>query len=32
MAQGVVNIKSLASGEQQSFPKDDLAAILAFLA
>ena len=31
MAQNTVNLKNLASGEQQSFAKDDLQAILAFL-
>ena len=30
-ASGVIQIKNLSSGDQQSFPKDDLAAILAFL-
>ena len=29
--QGVVNLKNLSSGEQRSFPKDDLSGILAFL-
>ena len=31
MAQGVVNLKNLASGEQKSFAKEDLAGICAFL-
>ena len=31
MEQGVVNLKNLSSGEQKSFPKDDIAGILAFL-
>ncbi|MBP5488328.1 MAG: histidine--tRNA ligase [Bacteroidales bacterium] len=30
-SEGLVQIKNLASGEQRSFPKDDLAGILAFL-
>jgi len=30
-AQGIVNIKNLASGEQKSFAKDDVAAILEFV-
>lgn len=30
-AQGVINLKNLASGEQKSFPKDDLQSILEFL-
>ena len=32
VAQGVVNIKNLASGEQKSFAKDDVAGMAAFLA
>jgi histidyl-tRNA synthetase len=32
MAEGVVNIKNLASGQQMSFKKDDMASILDFLA
>ena len=31
MAEGVVNIKNLSSGEQKSFQKDDVEAILNFL-
>ena len=30
-AEGLIQIKNLATGEQKSFPKDDLAGILAFL-
>ena len=32
MAEGVVNIKNLTSGQQMSFKKDDMASILDFLA
>ena len=31
VSSGVLNIKNLASGEQLTFPKDDIAAILSFL-
>ena len=31
MEQGIVNLKNLASGEQKSFAKGDLAGICAFL-
>ena len=31
VAEGVVNIKNLSSGEQKSFAKDDVAAMLAFI-
>ena len=31
MAEGIVNVKNLSTGEQQSFPKDDVEAILKFL-
>jgi histidyl-tRNA synthetase len=31
MAEGVVNIKNLSSGEQKSFSKDDVTSILEFL-
>jgi histidyl-tRNA synthetase len=32
IAEGVVNIKNLSTGEQKSFAKDDLASMLEFLA
>ena len=32
IAEGVVNVKNLATGEQKSFSKDDVASMLAFLA
>ena len=31
MAEGIVNIKNLSSGEQKSFSKDDVEAIIAFM-
>ena len=31
MAEGLVNVKNLSTGEQQSFPKEDVEAILKFL-
>ena len=31
MAEGVINVKNLASGEQKSFSKDDVAGILEFI-
>ena len=31
MEQGIVNLKNLASGEQKSFEKEDIAGIRAFL-
>ena len=31
VAEGVVNIKNLATGEQKSFAKDDVTGILAFI-
>jgi hypothetical protein len=32
MEQGVVNLKNLASGEQKTFPRDDVRGIISFLA
>ena len=31
MAEGVINVKNLSSGEQKSFSKDDVAGILEFI-